>query len=321
MKKFFLCFFCILLQLLVNNTFAQKRIKVLIIDGQNNHVQWPKTTYMMKTYLEQTKKFKVDVVRSAYTWKGEEYKDSFAIAGVPATKFTEKPTYDSLFAPKWKKYDVVICNFGWNATEWSMKTKKSFEKYIEKGGGLVVVHAADNSYPKWKAYNQMIGLGGWGDRTEKDGPYVYYDDNGKLQRDMTSGRGGSHGPQHEFVIKMRNTNHPITKGIPTSWLHTKDELYDRLRGPAENMEILATAYSSIDQKGTGRHEPVLMTLNYGKGKVFHTILGHVDYSIQCVGFITTFLRGTEWAATGNVTIPVPSDFPTETSTSSRPFKK
>jgi type 1 glutamine amidotransferase len=138
---------------------------------------------------------------------------------------------------------------------------------------------------------------------------------------MILGKGGSHGPQHEFVIKMRNTNHPITKGIPTSWLHTKDELYDRLRGPAENMEILATAYSSIDQKGTGRHEPVLMTLNYGKGKVFHTILGHVDYSIQCVGFITTFLRGTEWAATGNVTIPVPSDFPTESNTSSRYFKK
>jgi type 1 glutamine amidotransferase len=100
-------------------------------------------------------------------------------------------------------------------------------------------------------------------------------------------------------------------------MHTKDELYDRLRGPAEDLHILATAYSSPEFNGTGRHEPMLMTLQYGSGRVFHTALGHADYSMNCVGFVTTLQRGTEWAATGKVTIDVPDDFPTSDTARSR----
>ena len=99
-------------------------------------------------------------------------------------------------------------------------------------------------------------------------------------------------------------------------MHTKDELYDSLRGPADDMHILATAYSDLKFGGTGRHEPMLMTLDFGEGRVFHTVLGHADYSINCVGFTTTLNRGAEWAATGKVTIPVPKDFPTAENPSS-----
>ena len=208
-----------------------------------------------------------------------------------------------------------------NKFNYGLKDPVFGEKFIENGGGLVVFHAADNSFPEWEAYNKMIGLGGWGDRTEKDGPYVYYNDAGELIRDETPGPGGAHGPQHEYAIQVRNTEHPITKGMPEKWLHTKDELYERLRGPAENMEILATTYASPDQKGSGRHEPALMVLEYGKGRIFHNIMGHADYSVQCVGFLTTMLRGAEWAATGKVTQEIPSDFPTKEKSSSRKFEK
>ena len=107
------------------------------------------------------------------------------------------------------------------------------------------------------------------------------------------------------------------KGMPTEWLHAKDELYDQLRGPAKSMQILATAESTV----TGRNEPMIFTIGYGKGRVFHTPMGHAEYSVECVGFITTLLRGTEWAATGKVTIPIPADFPSAEKTSSRPFVK
>lgn len=299
---------------------AQKKpIKTLIVDGQNNHEQWPKITVMMQQYLEESGRFVVDVQRSAYTWKGEEFIAAYPIDGMPKTEAKEKPQTDPNFKPEFSKYDLVVVNFGWNAAPWPSETQKALEKFVSKGGGLVIVHAADNSFPEWKAYNQMIGLGGWGDRNEKDGPYVYYDDAGNLQRDMTPGNGGTHGPQHEFTIKIRNSEHPITKGMPMEWLHTKDELYSKLRGPAENMEILATAYAAKEYKGTERHEPMMMVLNYGKGKIFHTPMGHIDYSVECVGFITSLLRGSEWAATGKVTIPIPADFPSKEATSSRKF--
>ena len=108
------------------------------------------------------------------------------------------------------------------------------------------------------------------------------------------------------------------KGLPLEWLHQKDELYDRLRGPAENVTVLATAFSSKETKGSGRNEPVLMTLQYGKGKIFHTTLGHANYSQKCIGFITTLQRGAEWVATGKVTQKIPDNFPTKSQGSARP---
>ncbi len=311
--------FYVLVILLFSTTLdAQERsiIKTLIVDGQNNHEQWPKITVMLKKQLEQTGLFTVTVERSGYTWKGEKYISEFPIANLPATIALEKPKTDPDFCPDFSKYDVVITNFGWNAADWPEETQKAFETYIQNGGGLVVFHAADNSFPEWEAYNKMIGLGGWGDRTEKDGPYVYYNNENELVHDDTPGPGGAHGPQSEYQIQIRNSDHPITKDMPTLWMHTKDELYNSLRGPAENMEILATAYADPENKGTGRHEPALMTLNYGEGRIFHNIMGHVDYSVNCVGFITTMLRGTEWAATGAVTQEIPENFPTANKSSS-----
>ncbi len=268
---------------------AAEPMKALIVDGQNNHKVWPETTQLMKSYLEDTKLFTVDVATAA-----------------------PKGT-DPNFKPDFSKYDVVICNFGHGAAPWPKETEKAFEGFVSGGGGFVVVHAADNSFPAWPAYNEMIGLGGWGGRNEKSGPYVYTNDAGDVIRDTSAGRGGNHGKQWEFPVIVRDREHPITKGMPVEWLHAQDELYDQLRGPARNMEILATAESQV----TKRHEPMIFTVRYGKGRVFHTPMGHAEYSMECVGFITTLQRGTEWAATGKVTVAIPDDFPGADRTSSR----
>jgi type 1 glutamine amidotransferase len=319
------------------------KLKALIVDGQNNHDIWPKTTAMMKDYLEQTGLFTVDVARTASTWQGphndndpglgkekrEHLLDQYPVATKQSITRTEKPVPDPTFAPDFSKYDVVISNFGWTAAPWPVATQQALEKFVRNGGGFVLVHAADNSFPEWTEFNKMIGLGAWGDRSEKNGPYVYYDQQNKLVRDTTRGGAGSHGKQYEFLITLRDASHPITKGMPAQWMHAQDELYDRLRGPAENMHILATAYSDEAKnaspfsplRGTQRNEPMMITVDYGKGHVFHTPLGHTDYSMECVGFITMLQRGTEWVATGKVTQSIPRDFPTADHVSTRPWKK
>jgi len=298
---------------------VEAKIKVLIVDGQNNHEVWPKSTIMMKQYLEETGMFTVDIKRTKYTWKGQREKDFLPLAKVGQTEDLKDPKADPDFILSFKKYDVVISNFGWGAADWPEATQKAFEKFIEAGGGFVSVHAADNSFPTWAAYNKMIGLGGWGDRNEKDGPYVYYTNDGQLVRDNTPGPAGTHGPQHMIPVTIRVPDHPITKGLPKVWMTTKDECYAKLRGPGENMIILATGKDMSGKAPTDRHEPILMVLTYGKGRIFHTTLGHDDYSFEGVGFITTFLRGVEWVATGKVTQPVPADFPTAEQSTSRNF--
>lgn len=280
------------LLLLPTFAIAAEPMKALIVDGQNNHKAWPETTKRMKSYLEESKLFTVDVVTAA-----------------------PKGT-DPNFKPKFSDYDVVVNNFGHGAAPWPEETQKALEEYMSGGGGLVVVHAADNSFPDWPAYNEMIGLGGWGGRNEKSGPYVYTNDKGDVIRDTSKGKGGNHGKQWEFPVVVRDKDHPITIDMPVEWLHAQDELYDQLRGPAKNMEILATAESQV----TKRHEPMIFTIKYGEGRVFHTPMGHAEYSVECVGFITTLQRGTEWAATGKVTVGIPPDFPTADKVSSRKFK-
>jgi type 1 glutamine amidotransferase len=299
---------------------AQKQLNVLIVDGQNNHAVWPKSTLMIKQYLEETGLFKVDIQRTKNVWKAEREKDFLALAVNRDITLVEEPTTDASFSPKFSDYDVVVSNFGWRAAPWPKATQKAFEVYINAGGGFVSIHAADNSFPHWEAYNKMIGLGGWGGRTEKDGPYVYYTNEGKKVTDTTAGPAGAHGKHHQFPITIREMEHPVTKGMPKVWLTGIDECYAKLRGPAENMTVLATGKDQSETAPTDRHEPMLMTLVYGKGRIFHTTLGHDSDSFENVGFIVSFLRGTEWAATGNVTQKIPTDFPTETEPTSRPFQ-
>jgi len=269
------------------------KLKALILDGQNNHKNWPDTTKMMKKYLEDTGLFTVDVATTA-----------------------PKDT-DPNYKPEFKKYDVVISNY--NGAAWPKETQTAFLDYVKNGGGFVVVHAANNAFGNWPEYNEMIGVGGWDGRNEKSGPYIYLDESGKLVRDESAGSGGHHGPQHPFQVIVRDAEHPVTKGMPRAWMHMNDELYDKLRGPGSNMHILATALAESSKGGSGRHEPMIFTVDYGKGRVFHTPMGHGNDSQECVGFITTFLRGCQWAATGKVTLPIPSDFPTADKTSQRKF--
>jgi type 1 glutamine amidotransferase len=283
--KIFVLFLTVLMSTGILN--AKDPIKVLVVTGQNNH-NWEASSVILQKYLNESGIFTADLAVSPK--KGEDM---------------------SSFCPDFSKYQAVVLDY--NGDSWSEATNKAFLEYVENGGGIVVYHAADNAFRKWKEYNEIIGLGGWENRDETDGPYVYFRD-GKEVRDTSPGPGGSHGKQHKYKIVLRDKEHPITKDLPKTWTHSVDELYDHLRGPAKNLTVLATAYSDRKTNGTGRDEPVLMVIAWGKGRIFHTVLGHVGKeavhpAVEGTSFIVTFLRGTEWAATGNVTQKVPDDFP------------
>jgi len=260
----------------------------MLLDGEQGgpYHAWQETSPYLKRMLSDAKIFEVDVVTA--------------------------PPRDgdfSAFKPEWDKYQVIVANYDVPDARWSDALKASFELYMRNGGGLVAVHAADNAFPNWKEYNLMIGVGGWRGRNDKSGPHFYYQD-GKLISDTAPGNAGSHGSRQPFKVVNQVTNHPVTAGLPKEWLHVADELYANLRGPGENMTVLSTSFSDPANRGTNHEEPILMVVSYGKGRIFHTVMGHDLAALNCVGFITTYQRGTEWAATGKVTQKVPADFPT-----------
>jgi hypothetical protein len=272
---------------------AAEPIKVMLLDGASAaaYHNWKLTSQIMRRELEETGLFQVTEV--------------------------SLPPSDGDFSnvhPDFAHYRVVVLNY--DSQDWPAALKAEFEAYMKSGGGLVVVHGADNAFPGWAAFNQMTGLGGWRNRDAPAGPKWYFQ-NGKLTSENTPGPAGLHGKRKPFRIAVRAPEHPIMRGLPAEWMHAPDELYTRLRGPGQNMTVLATAYADPANRGTGFDEPMLMALHWGKGRIFHTTLGHDALALSCIGFATTLQRGTEWAATGQVTQKVPKNFPTADTVSYR----
>lgn len=296
---------------------AAERLSVLLVDGQNNH-QWQQTTPVIKRILENAGIFEVTVStappgppkKPRYP-RGKKVSDEQKANYATQLDEWKKKTLEvkqnsdkmwKAWKPKFSDYNVVLSNY--NGEAWPEDVQKSFEEYVSNGGGFVCLHAADNSFTGWEEYNKMIAVGGWGGRNETHGPMLRLRD-GKWTRDESKGNGGTHGQRLPVDIMIRNSDHPIVKGLPKEFKHPADEVYGKLRGPAKNVEILATAWSDPNTRGTGEHEPIMMVINYGKGRVFHNTLGHDIISLTGVGFQISLQRGTEWAATGKVAQELP----------------
>jgi len=283
-----------------NTASTRGPIKTVIITGQNNH-NWPVSHIALEKILANSGLFTVDQ----------------AISPEPGGDFSN-------FNVDFDRYELVVMDY--NGDSWNDDMNAGFVKFVRNGGGVVIYHAADNAFSGWEEFNKIIALGGWENRDENSGPYVYWKD-GALVKDFSPGPGGSHGEQHEYVMECRSQAHPIIKGLPARWKHAKDELYDSMRGPGNIGELLYTAYAPVEKRGSGRTEPLIFTVAYGNGRIFHIMTGHAGQTLednpamQCAGFQTLLLRGAQWAATGIVTQPVPADFPTADKSVLRPEYK
>ena len=264
---------------------------VLLLSGQNNH-DWKETNAFILDIISDVDLFETEITLTPS-------KDA-------------DPSAWNEWNPDFSQHDVVLIDY--NGQMWPDQVKSDFDTYIAEGGTALALHAGNNPFPGWEAYEQMVGLL-W--RNEDTGYRAYMNEEGDIiKHPPGEDLGAGHGRKHDWKIQTRDPNHPIMQGIPELWLHPFDELYHGQRGPAENMNVLATAYSDEETGGSGKHELMIWWIPYGEGKVLTFLPGHHwpeqedDRAFRCVGFRTLLNRSLEWLATGEVTIPVPDNFPT-----------
>jgi uncharacterized protein len=287
MKKVFTIFLITAILPVVLDSCKNKDVsKALIITGQGDH-DWKASSQALKQILDGTGLFTSRIVTSPE--KGENM---------------------SAFTPDFSNCKLVVIDY--LGDNWPEKTNEAFVDYVKRGGGVVIYQTSVNAFPEWKEYGEMTGLRGGNNPDRVKYPYIYLSQSGVVT-DTAQAKGDLVTPVHEYEIRTRVTDHPVTVGLPVRWLHAKDELIQKLHGSSANITILSSAYSDTTYAGTGRHEPVIVVTDYGKGRVFTTLLGHIEEgnmeAMECTGFIVTLERGAEWAATGKVTQEVPYDFP------------
>ncbi|CAN5906326.1 ThuA domain-containing protein [soil metagenome] len=312
----------LVLALMMGGTaLAASKPSILIIDGRNNH-DWRTTTESLRATLNSTGLFEIEVSTAPENRLPSPPKElqsgdlnfAEAKAQYEILRKSYQPAADAEWAkwlPDFSKHAAVVLNY--NGPEWPKPMQQAFINYVRNGGGVMLIHAANNAFANWTEFNDMIGLG-W--RKGGFGQCLIVNQDGSIA-ECCQGDATSHGSKHPFVVTNRVPDHPVLRGLPTEWLHAKDELYHHLRGPAKNVTILASAFSEEKERGSGRHEPVLYETTYGQGRVLVSTMGHAwlgdseHESLQCVGFQTLLTRGVEYVATGKVTLPLPSSFPTK----------
>lgn len=294
---------CIFLSLLfagvLSASAADKKIRVLILDGFSNH-DWQQTTELVQGILAQTNLFAVTVSTAPQTTNREDW---------------------AAWHPPFSRNDVIIqtCNDISHGPKWPAPVKKDFTDFVSNGGGVYIYHSAENAFVGWKEYEQMVALC-W--RKADYGTAIRVNEDGSLVR-IPPGEGGntSHGKRGDVLV-TRLGDDPIHAGMPRQWLSPDMEVYFYARGPAENVSVLA--YARDSKPGQGLLWPVEWTTVYGQGRVYVSTYGHVwrgdtnPPAMRCVAVQTILPRAVQWLAKHEVTIPVPKDFPGTNSVSVRP---
>lgn len=249
--------------------FEAGKTRVLILSGRNNH-DWRASTAHLRRILEATGRFDVRV--------------------------TEEPA--GLTAETLRPYDVLVSDYC--GPRWGAQAEEAVAAFVREGKGLVAVHAA--SYP----FGVMPVLTAKMGRSEVyEKPWAEWEKMlGARWQDGDAAKGEKrtgHSRRHVFEVEWTETAHPVAAGLPAKF-KVSDELYSRFV-LSPSIRILARAFDDPAVNGTGQREAILWTNEYGRGRVFHTALGHDVAAMMAQGFVDSFARGVEWAATGKVTIP------------------
>ena len=180
-----------------------------------------------------------------------------------AVDVVEDPNF--LASPRIHDYAAIVHHWmNWKTPAPGPAARENLRKFVTGGKGLVVVHFGCGAFQDWPEFVKIAGR--------------VWDP--KLR---------GHDPRGPFRVDIADTDHPITRGMKS--FETHDELYTCLAGETP-IDVLATARSKVDKKVY----PMAFVLTCGKGRVFHSVLGHDVKAFSAPQVGELFRRASAWAA-------------------------
>jgi len=143
----------------------------------------------------------------------------------------------------------------------------ALQRFVQRGGGWVGVHAAADAESGWPWYGELVGA-----------------------------RFARHPAVQPATIHVADRRHPATASLPASWART-DEWYDFRGNPRGRVHVLATVDESTYQGGgMGADHPVIWCHTVGSGRAFYTALGHTTESFSEPLFLDHLLGAIRWTS-------------------------
>ncbi|MBI4873766.1 MAG: ThuA domain-containing protein [Acidobacteria bacterium] len=237
-------------------------LRVLIVTGETDlpYHDWRVTTPFLKQALENTGRFAVAVL--------------------------EEPR--GLTARALAGYDAILLNY--NGPRWGPAAEGAVEDFLRSGKGMLAFHGVSYGTFFGQVMNQRWTAPAGGDQ----GWVAYAEMMGQTWKPENIG----HSKRHVYTVKWTDPKHPIARGLEPAF-QANDELYHKM-DLRPNVHVIATAYSDPKLNGTGRDEPQIWTVPFGKGRVVHITLGHDLTALRLPGVLAAFTRSLEWAATAAV---------------------
>ena len=236
-------------------------------NGLHDYPLWQKRWALLLGEEEASKEKQVNLV-------GPPEKDTDDYKGMPHVQVTCAWHWPS--EEQFQTADVIAA---YCYLEWTDERLAQVRRYLEAGGGLVLIHSATWTRPKplRDGVAEVIGVGGF-----------------KLFR-------------HGMVqMKVLASEHPICAGLPETIILEDDETYWPPTPIMESVTVLATSVEDKAKRGSTPRtaQPMFWCYELGEGRVFGCVPGHSAKTFDNPVFRKLLLRGIAWTAREN---PLPFD--------------
>ncbi|WP_194778522.1 ThuA domain-containing protein [Pararhodonellum marinum] len=245
-----------------------KKKNILVFSLHTGFEHWviPHTEEMLRIISEKSGAFEVTGSKDISMFEARNLKNFDAVI---LNNTCSKPDHRNLF---WDKLSAELDADSTQLIRKALAMESNLIKYVEKGGGLMVVHGGVTTLNQSKAFSRLVGAS-----------FDY------------------HPPQQPIQVRLVDASHPLVQSFPKEGFNHVDEPYFYSNAYADldfrpllyfnNSEITDQRKNQIKSEGKTY---VAWIRSQGKGKVMYCSPSHNAQSFENQDLLRFFLNGLQY---------------------------